>query len=65
MDVQSREEHDWEPQVSIRAGVELESPIVLGRRIQLLVEYFNGHSVDGQFYTKDVEYFGLGIQFKF
>ncbi len=65
VDLQSREEHDWEPQVSIRAGVEMESPIVLGRRIQLLVEYFNGNSVDGQFYTKDVEYLGLGIQFKF
>ena len=65
VDVQSREEHDWEPQVSIRAGVELESPIVLGRRIQFLAEYFNGHSVDGQFYTRAVEYFGLGIQFKF
>ena len=65
VDVQSREEHDWEPQVSVRGGVELESPVVLGRRIQLLVEYFNGHSVDGQFYTKDVEYLGLGIHFKF
>jgi hypothetical protein len=49
----------------VRGGVELESPVVLGRRIQLLVEYFNGNSVDGQFYTRDVEYLGLGIHFKF
>jgi hypothetical protein len=33
VDVQSREEHDWEPQVSVRAGLELESAAVLGRRI--------------------------------
>jgi hypothetical protein len=65
VDMQSREEHDWEPQVSLRGGVELESPVMLGRRIQLLVEYFNGHSMDGQFYTRDVEYLGLGIHFKF
>lgn len=65
VDVQSREEHNWEPQLSVRAGLELESVAVLGRRIQLLIEYFNGHSMDGQFYTRDVEYLGLGVHFKF
>ena len=65
VDVQSREEHDWEPQISVRAGVELESPVVLGRNIQFLVEYFNGNSMDGQFYTRNVEYLGLGVYFKF
>lgn len=65
VDVQSREEHDWEPQISVRAGVELESPVVVGRHIQLLIEYFNGNSLDGQFYTRNVEYLGLGIHFKF
>ena len=65
VDVQSREEHNWEPQLSVRAGLELESIAVLGRRIQLLIEYFNGHSMDGQFYTRDVEYLGLGVHFKF
>ncbi len=65
VDVQSREEHDWQPQLSVRTGLELESAAVLGRRIQVLLEYFNGHSMDGQFYTRDVEYLGLGIHFKF
>jgi Protein of unknown function (DUF1207) len=65
VDVQSRQEHDWAPQLSVRAGLELESAAVLGRHIQLLIEYFNGHSMDGQFYTRDVEYLGLGIHFKF
>jgi hypothetical protein len=65
VDVQSREEHNWEPQLSVRAGLELESVAMLGRRIQLLIEYFNGHSMDGQFYTRDVEYVGLGMHFKF
>jgi Protein of unknown function (DUF1207) len=65
VDVQSREEHNWEPQVSVRGGLELESAAVLGRHIQLLIEYFNGHSMDGQFYTREVEYLGVGIHFKF
>jgi hypothetical protein len=33
--------------------------------VQLLIEYFNGHSVDGQFYTREVEYLGVGVRFKF
>jgi hypothetical protein len=65
VDVQSREEHDWEPQLSVRGGLELESPVVVGRHIQLMIEYFNGNSMDGQFYTRNVEYLGLGIRFKF
>ena len=64
-DFQFLEEHDWQPQISLRGGLELESLAVLGRKVQLLIEYFNGHSVDGQFYTREVEYLGLGVRFKF
>jgi hypothetical protein len=65
VDVQSREEHDWQPQLSVRAGLEVESVAGLDRRVQVLIEYFTGDSMDGQFYTRDVEYLGLGIHFKF
>ena len=64
-DFQFLEEHDWQPQISLRGGLELESLAVLGRKVQLLIEYFNGNSVDGQFYTREVEYLGLGVRFKF
>lgn len=64
-DLQFLEEHDWQPQISLRGGLELESLAVLGRKVQLLIEYFNGNSVDGQFYTREVEYLGLGVRFKF
>jgi hypothetical protein len=64
-DFQFLEEHDWQAQISLRGGLELESLAVLGRKVQLLIEYFNGHSVDGQFYTREVEYLGVGVRFKF
>jgi hypothetical protein len=64
-DFQFLEEHDWQPQISLRGGLELESLAVLGRKVQLLIEYFNGNSLDGQFYTREVEYLGLGVRFKF
>ena len=38
---------------------------VLGRSAQFLLEYYMGDSRDGQFYTRDVEYFGFGLHFNF
>jgi len=38
---------------------------MLTRNLQLLVEYFNGRSFDGQFYRLPVEYIGLGLHFNF
>jgi hypothetical protein len=64
-DLQSRQENDWHPALSLRAGVQLDSVSVLGRTAQLLLEYYTGDSREGQFYTRDVEYFGFGVHFNF
>lgn len=61
VDVQYREQNDWHADVSVRAGVQLEKLAVFERRIQLLVEYFNGYSPNGQFYRDKIEYIGLGV----
>jgi hypothetical protein len=61
VDVQYREQNDWHADVSARIGVQLEKLAVLDRKIQLLVEYFNGYSPNGQFYRDQIQYIGLGI----
>jgi hypothetical protein len=61
VDLQNRQEGDWHADVSLRAGVEFASPRVLDRRLQLLVQYFNGRSPNGQFYGRKVQYLGLGL----
>jgi hypothetical protein len=38
---------------------------VLSRNLQILMEYYNGRSVDGQFFKESVEYVGIGAQFNF
>jgi hypothetical protein len=63
-DIQNRQENDWHADVSLRAGVQLDS-VLAGRNLQLLLEYFRGHSPDGQFYRQRVEYLGLGLHFHF
>ncbi|HKA63513.1 MAG TPA: DUF1207 domain-containing protein [Methylomirabilota bacterium] len=65
VDLQSRQENNWNVDVSVRAGIQFENVRVLERNLQLLFEYFNGNSPDGQFYTKRVEYLGLGAHFHF
>ena len=61
IDIQYREQNDWHADVSLRAGVQVEKLSVFERKIQLLVEYFNGYSPNGQFYRDKVEYIGLGL----
>ena len=65
VDLQSKQENNWNVDVSLRAGIQFESVRVLERNLQLLFEYFNGNSPDGQFYTQRVEYLGVGAHFHF
>jgi len=49
----------------VRAGIQFENPEILGRKLMLLLEYYNGKSPNGQFYESTIEYFGLGLHFFF
>jgi hypothetical protein len=64
VDIQNREENGWHADVSVRTGVQFEG-VIPGRHFQLLLEYFRGHSPNGQFYREKVEYLGLGVHFHF
>lgn len=63
-DIQYREENNWKPDVSLRAGIEFQRWLG-SRNLQFLVEYFQGHSPNGQFYTENIDYLGLGLHFNF
>ncbi|MGZ8162252.1 MAG: DUF1207 domain-containing protein [Methylobacter sp.] len=65
VDFKNFEENDWSTDISARAGIQFDSLHVLGRNLQILVEYFNGHSPSGQFYNEKIEYVGLGAHFHF
>lgn len=64
-DIKNHEENNWNYDVSARAGVEFENLQVLGRKLQIMAEYYNGFSPSGQFYKEKVEYFGLGAHYLF
>ena len=60
VDLQNRQENNWAVDISARAGLEFGGVQVLGRKLLIALEYFNGHSPNGQFYRDRVNYFGIG-----
>jgi hypothetical protein len=63
-DVQHREENHWSADLSLRTGIQIDG-VLASRNLQILLEYFRGHSPNGQFYKDRIEYFGLGAHFHF
>jgi Protein of unknown function (DUF1207) len=54
-DIKHFDENNWSADISARAGVEFDNLQVLDRKLQILVEYFNGYTPSGQFYKDKVE----------
>ncbi|ASF46611.1 DUF1207 domain-containing protein [Methylovulum psychrotolerans] len=65
VDIKNFQENNWNNDLSARAGFEFENLKVLGRKLQILGEYYNGYSPSGQFYREKVEYFGIGAHYHF
>ncbi|MBY0473878.1 MAG: DUF1207 domain-containing protein [Nitrosomonas sp.] len=64
-DFKNFQENNWNTDVSARVGVEFDNLQVLGRKLQILLEYFNGNSPSGQFLRNNVEYIGVGAHYHF
>jgi hypothetical protein len=61
VDLQQRQQNAWSVDLSVRTGVQLESRPVFGRKLTLALEYFTGHSPNGQFFRQTVDYIGIGL----
>lgn len=60
-DFQANERSNWRVASSVMAGLQFENARIGDRKIQVLAEYFGGPSPNGQFYTQNTEWFGLGV----
>lgn len=65
VDVQAAEETQWDIDCSARAGLQFETEKLRHRYLQLMLEYYNGHSPHGQFFERTIQYWGLGLHFYF
>src|SRR4249920_1411237 len=60
-DFQANARSNWRVASSLMAGLQFENARIGDRKLQVLAEYFSGPSPNGQFYTQNTEWFGLGI----
>lgn len=65
VDFKNHEQNNWNADVSARAGFQFDNHQAFGRRLQFLIEYFNGNSPTGQFYKEKAEYLGIGAHYHF
>jgi hypothetical protein len=64
-DFQANGRTNWRVAQSIRAGVQFENASIGDRKLQVLAEYFSGPSPNGQLYTDQVEWIGMGLHLWF
>lgn len=57
--------YNWNPSLSIKGGLEVEDKVFIGKALQVLIEYYNGHSIHGQFYKKHESYIGTSLNVNF
>ncbi len=65
VDVKAWEEHDWSPDVSVKAGLEFGAFQPGQRRVRLMLEGYRGHAPHGQFYADYISYYGIGLYLGF
>jgi hypothetical protein len=62
-DFQANGRSNWRVASSVMAGLQFENARIGDRRLQVLAEYFSGPSPNGQFYTQNTEWIGVGLHF--
>jgi hypothetical protein len=65
-DVKAPKEQDWDPSVSLRAGIEIDRPFSgerPARSWSILFEHYDGASPYGQFFRQKIRHVGVGAHF--
>jgi hypothetical protein len=65
VDCQHREQNDFDLDLSVRAGIQIEDPSRFSSKLQFLLEYYRGRSPNGQFFDERIESIGVGMHFFF
>ncbi len=62
LDIKSEQMARWYPGLSYKAGVQFEnSTLLISNEVQLMLEFYRGKSMHGQFYNDKIRYIGIGL----
>src|SRR5579862_6770619 len=63
--LEEHQETSWDIDLSVRAGLEFSENDRSRRRAQLLLEYYQGHNPNGQFFADRIRSIGVGLHLYF
>jgi hypothetical protein len=63
VDFQNHQDNGWGTDISARVGLQFQNPATFGRRLNLMLEYYDGHSPNGQFFLERIQEIGIGLHF--
>ncbi|MDB6097099.1 MAG: hypothetical protein JWM09_1377 [Francisellaceae bacterium] len=61
LDLKVEELNKWYPGISYKIGMQLENSTFISSEIQIMLEFYSGKSIHGQFFNDKIRYMGLGI----
>ena len=65
LDMRFWQQSNWQPDASFVAGVTLDPVGESSYRVDFLIKYYNGHSPNGQFFTRRIQTLGPSVQLYF
>jgi len=65
VDMKSFDEHNWNIDTSVKAGLEFGQPNPGQRRLRLMAQWYKGYDPRGQFYNNRIESYGLEVSLGF
>jgi len=61
IDIKAQEHGKWYPGISCKLGIQLENSSLTSSKVQLMLEFYSGKSMHGQFYKDKIKYIGVGL----
>ena len=65
VDFKNWSENNYDTDISAVGGIELNNGKPDSSKLQILLEFYRGHSPYGQFFVNTIQYFGLGVHYYF
>lgn len=65
LDTQYQQEHEWDADISLKAGFAFSKTTSDHPRIRLMLEGYTGHAYFGQFYKTEMDTIGVGLYLDF
>ena len=61
IDVKADQNGSWSPGVSIKTGVQIENSALISNKLQVMLEFYSGRSMHGQFYRDKIQTIGIAL----